>query len=59
MRRCSKCDVEAAMHRATVYVCPNCESIVNADELYKLLKGIGMEKEVIEEVRSSLAAKAV
>ncbi|MDH5687038.1 MAG: zf-TFIIB domain-containing protein [Candidatus Bathyarchaeota archaeon] len=56
MRKCSKCDVEAAMHRATVYACPNCGSIVNADELYKLLEGIGIEKKVIEKIRSDIAA---
>jgi len=56
MRKCSKCDVEAAMYRATVYVCPNCHSIVNADDLYKLLEGIGIERKIIDEVLSNIVA---
>jgi len=36
------------MHRATVYVCPKCDSLVNVDELYKLLEKI--EKKLIEKI---------
>jgi len=56
VRKCSKCNVEASMYRATVYVCPKCNTIVNAEELFKLLESIGIEKEIIDKVQCNIVA---
>ncbi len=44
------------MYRATVYVCPKCNKIVNAGELFRLLESIGIEKKIIDKVQSSIVA---
>lgn len=59
MRKCPECEAEASMYRATVYVCPKCGSIINAEELFRLLERIGVKRKIIGKVRSDVVAKEI
>jgi len=54
MMKCPKDKVDSATHRATVMVCPKCGRILNADELLRLIKKLGLSREVIEQVKKEI-----
>lgn len=54
MKKCPKCNVDSAMYRATVEVCPSCGRILNAEELFKLLGELGVAKDTVNGVMRQL-----
>ena len=54
MKKCPKCNVDSAMYRATVRVCPNCGRMLDAEELFRLLGELGVAKDTIQGVKHQL-----
>jgi len=54
MMKCPKDRIDSAMHRATVMVCPKCGRILDADELLRLLKKLGLSNELIKEIKKEM-----
>ena len=54
MIKCPKDNVYPALHRATVRVCPKCGDILDAEQLFRLLKELKIDKELIEKIRSAV-----
>jgi Zn-finger nucleic acid-binding protein len=59
MLKCPKCGVDSAMHRATVRVCPECGRILDAEELFRLLKELGVSEDTIEKVKNAFQWKRI
>ena len=52
MMRCPKHKVDSASYRATVMVCPECGRILDAGELLRLLKRLGLSKGLVKQVQT-------
>lgn len=59
MIKCPNCDVCSAMHRATVRVCPKCGDILDAEELFRLLKELKIIETLIEKIKAEIAYEQV
>lgn len=55
--KCPKCNVDSATYRAQVKVCPKCHSILDAQELFRLLEQMGMSKKLIKSALSEITLK--
>ena len=59
MIKCPKDNVYPSLHRATVRVCPKCGDVLDAEELFRLLKELKVDKELIEKIRSAILYKNI
>ena len=59
MIKCPKDNVYPFLHRATVRVCPKCGDVLDAEELFRLLKELKVDKELIEKIRSAILYKNI
>lgn len=59
MMKCSKCDVDAAMYRATVRVCPKCGAILDANELFRLLEELKISKKSKRFIKEEIQTRMV
>jgi len=57
MKKCPKCNVDSALYRAIVEVCPNCGRMLDAEELFRLLGELGVPKDAIESVKRQLLVR--
>jgi len=57
MMKCPKDKSDAAVHRAKVMVCPKCGVILDAEELLRMLKRLGISKRLVEGVQSEIDSK--
>jgi len=59
MKKCPKHNREPAIHRAKVMTSPECGLILDAHELLRLLKKLGMSKELIKQVKTEITFNRV
>lgn len=59
MMKCSKCDVDSAMYRATVRVCPKCGAILDANELFRLLEELKISKKSKRFIKEEIQTRMV
>ena len=57
--KCPKHHVDSAIYRATVRVCPKCGDILDAEELFRLLEELKIDKALIEKIRSAILYKNI
>lgn len=57
MIECLKCNADSAMYRATVWVCPSCGDILNAEQLFRLLENLEISKRLARRIRIEIAFK--
>lgn len=49
--KCPKCKRDLATYRAEVKVCPQCHSMLDAEQLLKVLKELKISNECIREIK--------
>lgn len=54
MLKCPK-HKEYSLHRVTVRVCPKCGSILDANELFRLLKELGISDALIKKIEDEMS----
>jgi Zn-finger nucleic acid-binding protein len=54
MMQCPRDKVDSAVIRAEVRVCPKCKRILDADELLRLLKQLGISDELVQRVENEI-----
>ena len=59
MMKCPDCDRDSALHRATVRVCPECGRVLDAEDLFRLLKEIGVSKNTIKQIKTGFRFRVI
>ena len=59
MMKCPDCGRDSALHRATVRVCPECGRVLDAEELFRLLKEVGVSEDTIKQIKTGFRFKAI
>ena len=54
MFECPDCDGKISRYHAAIRVCRNCRKIINSDDLLKLLKDVGLQKQTIDIVQAEI-----
>ena len=52
--KCPKCKSDSATYRAEVRVCPQCHATLDAEQLLKLLKELGISDTVIKRIKAKI-----
>jgi transcription initiation factor IIE alpha subunit len=58
MLKCPKHE-EYSLHRANVRVCPKCGRILDANELFRLLKELGISDDLIKKIEEEISVREV
>jgi len=54
MKKCPKCKRDSATHKIIVEVCPECGCILEAENLYKKLRQLGISQDVIDKIKCEI-----
>ena len=59
MMKCRKCNKDSAAYRAEVRVCPQCHAVLDAEQLLKLLKRLGINGTVLKRIKKKIVLSKI